>query len=110
MFIEQRTYTLVPGGVAEYLRLYAACGRAPQEQALGTMVGCFATEVGPLNQLVYLWAFASLDERARRRAALMADPAFSVFRGKVRHLLVRQENQILRQEIGGLLRAPQQAA
>lgn len=110
MFIEQRTYTLVPGGVAEYLRLYAACGRAPQEQALGTMVGCFATEVGPLNQLVYLWAFASLDERARRRAALLADPAFGVFRGKVRHLLVRQENQILRQEIGGLLRAPPQVA
>lgn len=41
MFVEQRTYTLVPGGVAEYLRLYAECGRAPQEHALGTMVGCF---------------------------------------------------------------------
>ncbi|AOJ27168.1 MULTISPECIES: NIPSNAP family protein [Burkholderia] len=110
MFVEQRTYTLVPGGVAEYLRLYAECGRAAQERALGTMIGCFATEVGPLNQLVYLWAFDSLDTRARRRAALMADPEFGTFRGKVRHLLVRQENQILRQEIGGLLQAPQQAA
>ncbi|MBN3737729.1 MULTISPECIES: NIPSNAP family protein [Burkholderia] len=110
MFVEQRTYTLVPGGVAEYLRLYAECGRAAQERALGTMIGCFATEVGPLNQLVYLWAFDSLDMRARRRAALMADPEFGTFRGKVRHLLVRQENQILRQEIGGLLQAPQQAA
>ncbi|CAG9199308.1 NIPSNAP family protein [Burkholderia vietnamiensis] len=110
MFVEQRTYTLVPGGVAEYLRLYAECGRAPQEQALGMMVGCFTTEVGPLNQLVYLWAFDSLDERARRRAALMADPAFGVFRGKVRHLLVRQENRILRQELGGLLARPQPAA
>lgn len=40
----------------------------------------------------------------------MADPEFGTFRGKVRHLLVRQENQILRQEIGGLLQAPQQAA
>ena len=110
MFVEQRTYTLVPGGVAEYLRLYAECGRAPQEHALGTMVGCFATEVGPLNQLVYLWAFDSLDDRARRRAVLMADPDFRTFRGKVRHLLVRQENQILRQEIGGLLRALPSAA
>jgi hypothetical protein len=40
----------------------------------------------------------------------MADPAFGVFRGKVRHLLVRQENRILRQEIGGLLARPQPAA
>ncbi|MCM2494481.1 NIPSNAP family protein [Burkholderia glumae] len=110
MFVEQRTYTLVPGGVAEYLQLYAACGRAAQERALGTMVGCFATEIGPLNQLVYLWAFASLDDRSRRRALLMADPEFRTFRGKVRHLVVRQENQILRQEIGGLLPAPPSAA
>ncbi|MCM2484139.1 NIPSNAP family protein [Burkholderia glumae] len=110
MFVEQRTYTLVPGGVAEYLQLYAACGHAAQERALGTMVGCFATEIGPLNQLVYLWAFASLDDRSRRRALLMADPEFRTFRGKVRHLVVRQENQILRQEIGGLLPAPPPAA
>ncbi|MBI0330534.1 NIPSNAP family protein [Burkholderia plantarii] len=110
MFVEQRTYTLVPGGVAEYLRLYAQCGRTAQERALGTMVGCFATEIGPLNQLVYLWAFDSLDDRARRRAVLMADPEFTTFRGKVRHLLVSQENRILRQEIGGLLRAPGTAA
>ncbi|QJP69790.1 NIPSNAP family protein [Burkholderia glumae] len=110
MFVEQRTYTLVPGGVAEYLQLYAACGRAAQERALGTMVGCFATEIGPLNQLVYLWAFASLDDRSRRRALLMVDPEFRTFRGKVRHLVVRQENQILRQEIGGLLPAPPPAA
>ncbi|WP_175719232.1 NIPSNAP family protein [Burkholderia anthina] len=110
MFVEQRTYTLVPGGVAEYLRVYAECGRAPQEQALGTMVGCFTTEVGPLNRLVYLWAFDSLDDRARRRAALLADPAFKLFRGKVRHLLVAQENLILRHEIGGLLAGPRPTA
>ncbi|MEX3761399.1 NIPSNAP family protein [Paraburkholderia phenoliruptrix] len=106
MFVEQRIYTLVPGGVAEYLRLYAEYGRAAQEDALGTMVGCFVTEIGPLNQLVYLWAFQSLDDRSRRRAVLMADPAFKVFRGKVRDLVVRQENLILRQEIFGLLAEP----
>ncbi|PYE21491.1 NIPSNAP protein [Paraburkholderia silvatlantica] len=103
MFVEQRIYTLVPGGAAEYLRLYAECGRAAQERALGRMVGCFTTEIGPLNQLIYLWAFDSLDERSRRRATLMADPEFKAFRGKVRHLLVRQENLILKREIAGLL-------
>ena len=41
-----------------------------------------------------------MQQRSERRAELMADERFKVFRGKVRHLLVRQENQILRQEIG----------
>lgn len=95
MYLEQRIYTLVPGGVAEYLRHYADCGRAIQEGHLGAALGCFTREVGELNQLVYLWPFDSLDERARRRAALLADAGFAEFRGKVRHLLVRQENTIL---------------
>lgn len=100
MFVEQRIYTLVPGGASQYLRLYAEFGQVPQERALGKMLGCFTTEIGPLNQLIYLWPFESLDERARRRAALMSDPEFAEFRGKVRHLLVKQENLILREEIG----------
>ncbi|GLU31951.1 NIPSNAP family protein [Trinickia caryophylli] len=103
MFVEQRIYTLVPGGTAEYLRTYAECGRAAQERVLGKMLGCFTTEVGPLNQLVYLWIFDSLEERSVRRTTLMADPDFREFRAKVRHLLVKQENLILKHEIGGLL-------
>lgn len=109
MFVEQRIYTLVPGGTAEYLRLYAEHGREAQERILGTMLGCFTTEVGPLNQLAYLWGFESLQDRTERRVRLMADAAFRDFRGKVRPLLVRQENLILKQEIGGVLarRPPQ---
>lgn len=103
MFVEQRIYTLVPGGTVDYLRLYAEHGREAQERILGTMLGCYTIEVGPLNQLVYLWGFESLQDRAERRARLMADAAFKDFRGKVRHLLVGQENLILKQEIGGML-------
>lgn len=95
MYVEQRIYTLAPGGAAEYLRIYRACGRSVQEGHLGTMLGCYTREVGELNQLVYLWPFASLDERARRRAALMADTDFAAFRKQVRHLVLRQENTIL---------------
>jgi hypothetical protein len=99
MFVEQRIYTLVPGGVPEYLCLSAEHGRNTQERILGPMLGCFSTEVGPLNQLVYLWPFESLAQRSQRRAELMTDADFKTFRGMVRHLLVRQENLILRREI-----------
>lgn len=95
MFVEQRTYSLVPGGTAEYLRIYEEFGRAAQERILGPMLGCYTREVGELNQLIYFWSFESLDDRSRRRAALMADAAFKDFRGRIRHLVVKQENTIL---------------
>lgn len=95
MFVEQRIYSLVPGGTAEYIRIYEECGRAVQERILGPMLGCYTRDVGELNQLVYLWAFDSMDERSRRRAELMADAAFKDFRGRIRHLVLKQENSIL---------------
>jgi hypothetical protein len=95
MYVEQRTYTLTPGGAAEYLRVYRELGQAVLESHLGPAMGCFIREIGELNQLVYLWRFASLDERAHRRKALMSDPVFAEFRRQIRHLVVRQENTIL---------------
>lgn len=95
MFVEQRIYSLVPGGTAEYIKIYEECGRAVQERILGPMLGYYTRDVGELNQLVYFWSFDSMDERSRRRAALIADAEFKVFRGKIRHLVVKQENTIL---------------
>lgn len=95
MFVEQRIYSLVPGGTAEYISIYEECGRAVQERILGPMLGYYTRDVGELNQLVYFWSFHSMDERGRRRTALMADSEFKVFRGKIRHLVVKQENTIL---------------
>jgi hypothetical protein len=95
MFVEQRIYSLVPGGTAEYIKIYEECGRAVQERILGPMLGYYTRDVGELNQLVYFWSFDSMDERSRRRIALMADAEFKVFRGKIRHLVVKQENTIL---------------
>jgi hypothetical protein len=95
MFVEQRIYSLVPGGTTEYIRIYEESGRAVQERILGRMLGYYTRDVGELNQLIYLWPFDSLDERTRRRAELMADHEFSTFRGKIRHLVVKQENSLL---------------
>lgn len=95
MILEERRYTLVPGGVPQYLAQYHALGRESQERHLGEMVGCFQSEVGELNQLVFLWRYENLADRERRRAALMVDAQFTEFRKSVRALLVRQSNCIL---------------
>lgn len=95
MMMEMRTYTLVPGGSAEYLRIYNQSARALQTRILGNLAGLYRSETGELNQLVFLWAYESLDERASRRARLAEDAEFAAFRKSVRHLLVRQESRIL---------------
>ena len=95
MFVEQRIYSLVPGGADEYIRNYEESGRAVQERILGGMLGYYTRDIGELNQLVYLWPFTSMDERTRRRAALAADADFKAFRSKIRHLVLKQESSIL---------------
>lgn len=95
MIYELRTYTLVPGGLREYLRLYGEKGRSVQVAILGDLVALLQPETGDLNQLRYLWRFDSLDDRRVRREALLQDSQFTEFRQAVRHLLVRQESQLL---------------
>jgi hypothetical protein len=96
VILEERRYTLVPGGVPQYLTQYEELGRESQERHLGTMVGCFQSEVGELNQIVFLWRYENLADRDARRAALMADEQFTAFRKSVRSLLVQQKNCILK--------------
>lgn len=75
MIVEIRTYTLHIGKVVEFLRMYAQCGRAVQIEHLGHPLGYFTSEVGELNQVVHLWRYDDLQDRARRRAALNTTPA-----------------------------------
>ena len=95
MIVEERIYTLHPGQAPEYLRLYEAEGLEIQRSILGRMVGYFSTEAGPLNQIVHLWAYRDLSERTERRARLGANPGWQAYVGKVRPLIVHQENKLL---------------
>ena len=95
MIVEMRTYTLALGATGRYFRLYADKGLAVQKRILGHLVGYYSVEVGPLNQVVHLWAYDSLDERARRRGELWKDKRWLDYVAEVGPLVVRQENQIL---------------
>lgn len=95
MIYELRTYTLTPGGVREYMRIYNESAREVQVGILGRLVSLLQPESGDLNQLIFLWAFDSYEERKQRRAQLLADERFTTFRKAVKNLLVRQESQLL---------------
>ncbi len=95
MIVEERIYTLHPGKVPDYMKLYEDEGRAAQEPILGKMIGWFHTDFGPQNQIIHMWAYASYEDRDRRRALLYADPAWRKFQPKIRPLILRQENKTL---------------
>ena len=95
MIIEQRTYTLHPGKVPEYMRLYEAEGLKVQEPILGKLVGWYSVDLGPQNQIIHMWAYDSYEERTRRRAELGRSAAWQTFLPKIRPLMLRQENKTL---------------
>ncbi|MDB5874180.1 MAG: hypothetical protein JWQ07_3622 [Ramlibacter sp.] len=95
MLVEMRTYTAHPGKWREYLRLYEAEGLAVQQRILGRMVGYYSTELGELNQIIHMWAYQDMNERAERRAALLKEPQWQSYIAKMLPLLQRQESKIL---------------
>jgi len=95
MIVEMRTYTLKPGAVAEYLRLYEAEGVATQTRILGRLLGYYSSETGDVNQVIHLWAYEDFADRKARRAALFADPVWLAYIPKIVGLIVTQESKIL---------------
>ena len=95
MIVEMRTYTLKPGQVGNYLKLYEAEGLETQTRILGRLLGYYASETGDVNQVIHLWAYDDLADRQRRRAALFADPVWLAYIPKIVELIVTQESKIL---------------
>ena len=96
MFVEERMYTLRPGTAPEYLRHYTEHGMKVQLKHLPHLVGYYFTEVGGLNMIVHMWAYESLDQRDRCRAAMSADPEWQAYLTKIRPLMDRQETRIMK--------------
>ncbi len=95
MIVEMRTYIVKPGSVPEYLRVYEAEGLEIQKRILGNLVGYFYTDIGPLNQIVHMWGYSDLADRAARRMELGKEPAWQALLVKLTGMLLTQENKIL---------------
>src|SRR4051812_13388265 len=91
-----REYTMQPGKLADYLRLYEDEGLSVQQQILGNMLGYYQTEIGALNQVVHLWAYESFSDREERRARLAKSPEWQAYLQKMRPLLSHQATRIMR--------------
>jgi hypothetical protein len=95
MIIEERDYRLKPGKLGLFVSTYEKHGLPLQVKYLGKFLGYFTTEIGELNHVVALWGYEGLDDRARRRAAMLADPEWQAYLGMVADYLDVQNTRIL---------------
>jgi len=95
VIVEERTYHVFTGKLAEVVRLYAEEGTELQQRVLGNLIGAFTVDIGDLSSIVQLWAYDDYAERARRRAELQADATWKAFLTRLTPLIHTQTSRIL---------------
>lgn len=90
MIYEIRTYTLRPGVMREVEERWAKA--YPARERHSRLAGFFRTEIGPLNEIVHIWPYADLADRARVRAEAASDPGWSP---GIAEFIVNQKVEIL---------------
>ena len=72
MIFELRTYTLKVGALDTVNKLFAE--RLEHRVKYSPLAGYWYTDIGPLNQIIHIWPYKSLEERAQVREAFAKDP------------------------------------
>ena len=94
MIVEERTYHVHTGRLADVVELYEH-GTTLQQEVLGHLIGAFTVDIGDLSSIVQLWGYASLEERDRRRADLASRAEWKELLQKLQPLIHTQRNRIL---------------
>ncbi len=97
MLLDVRTYRCRPGTIKKHLALYERLGKGPQTRHLGEPFAYLLTETGNPNEYIHIWAYEDAADRARRRAAMQADPEWIAFMEASAELgaLEHQENRLM---------------
>ena len=90
MIYEFRTYTLKPRSLAEVEKRF---GEAYEyRKKYSPLTAFWHTEVGPLNEIIHVWGYKDLAERARIRAEAAKDANWPP---KIREFIVDQTCEIV---------------
>ena len=97
MIYDLRIYDLKPGTVPQYMEAVRELA-LPIRQDYGVkLVGWYFTEIGPLNQVIHIWAFRDWNHMEEAKAAFRKDPRWTEqYLPRVQDLVVAQRNQIVR--------------
>ena len=90
MIYEIRTYRIAPGSVAEVEKRFGE--GYEYRKKYSPLTAFWHTEVGPLNEIIHVWGYESLQERAKIRAEAAKDsnwpPKISEFIRKMRSEII----------------------
>jgi hypothetical protein len=96
MIYELRTYTLKAGTLGDVVKAASTVSLNIRGNDYGKLEGYWMTEIGPLNQVMHLWSYSDLNERARLRAELAKNARWnSEYIPLIRPNLVRQDIRLL---------------
>ncbi len=93
MIYELRTYTLQPGMVKEYLKIFEQA--LPIREKHSKLAGLWHTEIGELNQIFNLWGYKDLSHREAVRNAINNDLDWQRIVAKLLPMIVKMTNNIL---------------
>ena len=74
MIYEMRTYNLKPRVLVEVEKRFGETYERRKQYS--ELAAFWHTEIGPLNQIIHVWPYQDLEERARIRAAAFKDGAW----------------------------------
>jgi len=94
--VDLRVYTIALRKMAEFIDVFDRLAMPVQLKFLGRPLGMFTSAVGPLNQIVHLWGFSDMGEFERRHAERDRDPDWPAYLKASEHLIVAQENRLIR--------------
>lgn len=96
MIIDHRTYTIYPGKINDFLNTYQELAWPLQLKYLGDCVGWYVSmDIGQLNQVVHLWRYKDLADRAERRNRMSHDPGWPLYLAAATPFIQHMENKIL---------------
>ncbi len=90
---ELRWYRVQTGRVGEWLEHFKAV--MPTREKYMRRAGLWQTDLGPLNEVVHMWVYRDLNERADARARLGQDPAWQKFLAASVSLLAHMQAAVL---------------
>jgi len=97
VLLDHRTYRIKPGHTAAHLEIYEKYGLEAQTRHLGQPFAYLFAESGDVNTIVHIWAYEDAADRAKKRAAMMADPQWQEYLRRLNEsgLLLEQKTSLM---------------
>ena len=94
MIFEKRTYRMHPGKVGAFLKIYEENGIEIITR-YAKLIGCWQSESGTLNEVVFIWAYDDYGHRQSQREKLADDKEWQAFVPTILPYLAHQESSFM---------------